>query len=447
MEEPVPPSETTLCTSDENAPEVAALSTAYSALLSDSGNQQDSGNGKQEEATKNSGKAIDWEWGIPLFLEEDDDSEDLEEWPTNRNEGDDLSEDLEKTSANEAIPDHEATDPITQQEASQKDPKDSFDPSLKVRCAAIEVDYPISPVASNRSNEYYYKKLHLDRQRQRSSPRSVTLNYNAVTKQWQNAIDFAIAEIQKFVPGLLFEKNQSLTANIYLRMVANGGCYTVGSLRKARRATDAIKSESLISLTDNWDPLRLNSTAIHEILHALGFEHEHQRCDAGHYLTVFKKSKKDSQIIPDAYIKPLTPFDKYSIILYRIGKRFELSVEQNQQYPENRHLSELDKIALNMIYPPCCRELFYTPKKANNGLYYCERSDVMENHNQPAQPLTATCGPTSGPNCPACRVLSKPHLGDKWQGRSGFVYCGKKKCGPNVDPPCRECGDILNYYY
>ena len=446
MEEPVPPSETTLCTSDENAPEVAALSTAYSALLSDSGNQQDSGNGKQEEATKNSGKAIDWEWGIPLFLEEDDDSEDLEEWSTIRNEGDELSEDLEKTSANEATPDHKAADPITQQEASQKDPKDSVDPSLTVRHAGIEVNSPISPSdMQKRSSNHYYKKLHLDPQRQHSSPRSVTLNYNAVSKKWKDAINFAIAEIQKFVPGLLFEKNQSLTANIYLDMGTNGGCYTDGSLRKPRKAKDKIQSDSVISLTDDWITERLNSTAIHEILHALGFEHEHQRRDAGHYLTVFKKSKKDSQIIPNAYIKPLTPFDFYSIMLYQIGRCFERRDGDKKNQPENRHLSELDKIALNMMYPPPHRE-FYKPKKGNNGMYYCNRL-VMNNHNQPYPPLTATCGPTSGPNCPVCRVLSKPHnLGDKWQGQSGFVYCGKKGCGPDVDKPCRECGDILNYY-
>ena len=68
------------------------------------------------------------------------------------------------------------------------------------------------------------------------------------------------------------------------------------------------------------------------------------------------------------------------------------------------------------------------------------------------------CGPTNGPNCPACRVLINKKL-DKnltsyqWQGRSGNIYCKKYfgnvskghdgYCGPNNGPSCPKCSAIL----
>ena len=68
------------------------------------------------------------------------------------------------------------------------------------------------------------------------------------------------------------------------------------------------------------------------------------------------------------------------------------------------------------------------------------------------------CGPTNGPNCPACRVLRSDRVVSlwgkgKWQGWTGEVYCGRwfdvqepghdGFCGPNNDPSCPECYDEL----
>ena len=420
MEESGPPSKTTLCTCDEYASEEEAASTTASSALPDTGNQQ-------EGATEN------YEWGIPLFYNpEQEDADSLG--------------DLVKLSTDEAAPEHEIANHGSEDKVSLKDANDCVDSSRIVSDAAVQGGLPLPLfLRKKKSNEHFYKKMYLDPrkpQHPRSCPLTVTVNYNAVSDKWRRAIGIAIAEILKVSPGLIIEKSQSLSACVYIGMIKTARCYTRGSLRNPGVGIGEIKSKSVIRLTDERESERLNSTAIHEILHALGFEHEHQRRDAGHYLTVFEQYKKDN-INPVPYIKPLTPFDRYSIMLYRIGNRFELCDEKNQHYPENVHLSELDKIALNMIYPPCCRE-FYSPILANNGMYYCNRR-VMENHNQPGAPLTATCSPTSGPNCPACRVLSKPHnLGDKWQGRSGFVYCGKEGCGPDVGEPCQECLTVLN---
>lgn len=64
------------------------------------------------------------------------------------------------------------------------------------------------------------------------------------------------------------------------------------------------------------------------------------------------------------------------------------------------------------------------------------------------------CGPTNGPNCPACRVLKTDRVErlwrkGKWQGWTGMVYCGRYfgirskghdgYCGPNNGPNCPEC--------
>ncbi len=120
-------------------------------------------------------------------------------------------------------------------------------------------------------------------------------------------------------------------------------------------------------------------------------------------------------------------------------------------FPEqNKQLSELDKVGLNIVFPPC-KTGAYNPKISNvTGLYYCGRS-VMRSHNYPADNSTdSNCGPDNWANCSACRILKTRSFNaiknnGRWQGMSGLVYCGRYYgkqqerhdgyCGPNNGPP------------
>ena len=129
--------------------------------------------------------------------------------------------------------------------------------------------------------------------------------------------------------------------------------------------------------------------------------------------------------------------------------------EHTSQYGKitqpNEKMSELDKVALNMMYPPVISE-WYKPVKADNGMYYCKRYS-MTNHNHPGDSLIYMCQPADpynrnikgGPNCPACRVLSPPKRmrDDQWQGWSGWVYCGRNGCGPHYGLPCGDCRKVV----
>ena len=122
-------------------------------------------------------------------------------------------------------------------------------------------------------------------------------------------------------------------------------------------------------------------------------------------------------------------------------------------------MSELDKVSLNILYPPDFPYKIYHPKLGRTGLYYCGRP-VMKGHNHPDDDICdGVCGPESGPNCPACRTLRTEKIDElnaagKFQGYSGMVYCGKAievrgeghdgVCGPDNGPPWDKW---LSYVY
>lgn len=87
------------------------------------------------------------------------------------------------------------------------------------------------------------------------------------------------------------------------------------------------------------------------------------------------------------------------------------------------------------------------------GLKYCGRYFGVQSPGH-----DGNCGPTNGPNCPACRVIKtdrveKLQRRGKWQGWTGEVYCGRYfgiqseghdgYCGPNNGPSCPECCNEL----
>ena len=206
----------------------------------------------------------------------------------------------------------------------------------------------------------------------------------------------------------------------------------------------------------------MSGTALHETLHALGFIHEHSRTDRDNALLVKKTGDHNFEIEHDS--KCITPFDPFSVMLYNESEIIKRKGDYNiwklkKSSKQSNHLSELDKVALNIAYKPCVVHIGpddkqYNPKLGKTGLYYCGRK-VMKRHNYPADDMTdGYCGPNSGPNCHACRVLKtkkmdKLNKEQKFQGYSGYIYCGQWMgviepghdgyCGPDNGTPCDHC--------
>ena len=276
---------------------------------------------------------------------------------------------------------------------------------------------------------------------------------------WMPHIEYAIQAINKAAPGLVLfpvEKSQNVSPNIEISATTELESYTDGSIVCDKTAE--IKLTNSIVSDDHRQ-----ATALHELMHALGFEHEHQRKDANKFLKVPENSPDHYK--PEEKIKGITPFDPQSIMMYSEFKYmnrnghtlWKLKPNPKQQ---NIILSELDKVGLNMLYPPC-KKYEYNPKIGTTGFYYCSRifTDRCE---YPCTFITdGVCGPNIGPNCPACRTLITPAFNgikrdDKFQGMSGLVYCNELRnegnlyghdeyCGSIGNGlPCRECRKILH---
>ena len=108
-------------------------------------------------------------------------------------------------------------------------------------------------------------------------------------------------------------------------------------------------------------------SAMHEILHALGFYHEHMRADRDQYLTInwqnIENGMKDQfQKVPESKARLYTRFDFNSIMIYgtkafsKNGRNTMTPKVRNARMVESHYksnLSPLDITALNTMY--ACR--------------------------------------------------------------------------------------------
>ena len=268
-------------------------------------------------------------------------------------------------------------------------------------------------------------------------------------EEWITWLAFGIEEINTAAPGLhLFHTDNKRNARIHvLKGKDHDDAFTKDKMNIII-ATGPVE----IHLGEKWTEKQ--RTATHEMLHALGFKHEHQRRDADKSIQTAKTANK--QIIG------ISRFDPFSIMIYRetpdhFSRREDDPVWKLKDKSRNTEMSELDKVGLNLLYRPCTGPHYKPKVSLKTGMLYCGR-EVMERHNIPYPSLTKRCGPT---NCPACRTINTTKVQElwetgKWQGWSGLVYCKKEfkpevrthdgVCGPNNGPACPECTNTLKIF-
>lgn len=333
----------------------------------------------------------------------------------------------------------------------------------------------------------YYRSQHIHTFDEQNRPLDIPVyvNEDRLNSEWIPHIKYAIEQINIAAPGInlmyinkyLNENMNSITIGIDDKLPGKYACVNLN------------RGYPFVHLGYDWPPNGMKGTAIHELLHALGFEHAMSRFDSNLYVDVNTENLDDTtayQYKSSPSYGILTRFDPFSVMMYPeddILKRAEgdqiWKLKKGRE--RSNELSELDKVALNLMYKPCKCYLKYSPViSETTKMLYCGR-EVMQFHNQNVPPtLTSICGPQVWANCPSCRVFKDVNINDKnikistvkrcldlgkWQGLSGNFYCGKKftaafkslryglviesngECGPDQGIPCTDCGRELKPGY
>ena len=194
---------------------------------------------------------------------------------------------------------------------------------------------------SNKTIQYYYDYQYNSRLDDNKNQRVVNI-YIAlfICNEWKEGIKYGIQEINTAAaPGLklvlmqsVFDLKQTATPEMIemMQLVFDLSEQNIESKNIAiypgKGSDECVTTHSILTATQpfdtriylgNLESFNVKRTAVHELLHGLGFEHEHQRKDAKQYLRYPENCENDQDlVVKDNYV-PLTAFDPYSIILYK----------------------------------------------------------------------------------------------------------------------------------
>ena len=237
------------------------------------------------------------------------------------------------------------------------------------------VEY-IRPVANKARIKEYYKIQSLqwlgERKNQVSIPIWIARNVDAA---WIEHIRQAISDINYAAPGLrlFITSDESVKGKIDIFGTREGSCYTWSDM------LDVCSLGCKIYLDWRWPEKK--RTSCHELLHALGFGHEHQRRDRDSSIHVeSEESEENSQYCKEDNLLGITRFDPHSILMYPEEQALLRNTDDPVWFTKptteiNREMSELDKVSLNNLYRPCKGPLYSPTKfgKGVTGLWYCGR--------------------------------------------------------------------------
>ena len=206
------------------------------------------------------------------------------------------------------------------------------------------------------------------------APEGGTEHLNVATS-WIKPLRQAINEINYAAPGLhLYVTGDKSKARVEVYGNTDGECYTIGNILE-------YGSEFTVEIClDNGETFDKKRTSCHELLHALGIGHEHQRRDRDSFVCVNDEQVTEEwkpQYDSESDLLGLTRCDPHSIMMYPEDQRLERKNNDIVWYTkptddENTEMSELDKVGLNIVYRPC-RGPNYLPTIGVTGLWYCGR--------------------------------------------------------------------------
>ena len=195
--------------------------------------------------------------------------------------------------------------------------------------------------------------------------------------------------IEEAAPGIEFKsielsknKNQKIKQIIYVTTNKDNSIFTEGNILD--------NSKSTISVLNDLSINRLN-TALHTMMLALGFEHGDSLVSASQTLS-FKEHLSSFAKIRKIVLQ-FCSIDKFSVMSAASNAKMKMKdlvktisldklIQTKPSDTLQKSLGELDKVALNIVYPPVKISGKYEPKLKTDGLYYCSRK-IMENHNRP----------------------------------------------------------------
>ena len=210
----------------------------------------------------------------------------------------------------------------------------------------------------------FYQKIYLNCD-PGDNPKEINIyvRHKPRLQKWKYSIKSGVCTTNSHAPGLKLKiTEEKLTSDIIIRPV-DVNCYTEGNI--------LADSKSHVNLpTDFNKDYHMESIVLPEFLHALGFQHEHQRRDGRQYIIYGDMSRQEGRRMDKALNRtkgnfvPITAYDPYSIMHYPVfpDSKMKRHGEGPFEGVQNITLTELDKIGLNIVYPPA-RSPAYNPKK------------------------------------------------------------------------------------